>query len=226
MRYLSLSAAVLLAAGAAHADTVVFNGATYDVSMSDPVPVGDGSESLLAFTLTVINTTGDSGYDATAFDGSDFGNTGITGTLHQHYSAVFDPPPTATATLDSTSYATAIDTHFLFMLADLLVVEAPREDVSLATSAEATDAGVPFDGFADTDFGEFLTGIFAVDGAPSLPLAYIVVPTDSVVTLNFFISGTSGGEQIDTSFSGPVPEPASMSLLALGGLALLKRRRS
>ena len=211
-----------LVAGVARADTVVFTGSRYDVSMSSPVAVGDGSESLLAVTLTMTNTTGNAGFDVTAFDGMGFGYTGIIGILHQHYSMIIDPPPTATSTLDSTSYATAIDTHFLVVLADLLIITTPNEDVSLAPSAEATDAVPPYDLYADTDFGAYLTGTFAVDGVPSLALAYLVVPTDSVVTLDFFMSGAKGGEHIDTSFV--VPEPASMSLLALGGLALLRRR--
>ena len=228
-----------LVAGAADADMVVFSGATYDVSISDPVAVGDGSESLLAFTLTVTNTTGDPGFDVSAFDGGDIWPPdpppapqepkstygGIMGILHQHYSATFDPPPEATSLLGS-QYSTAIDTHFLFTTPQLISVAYPAEDVSLAPSAEATDASSPYDQFADTDFGEWLRGVFAATAAPTMDLAYIVVPDGSVVTLDFFMSGREGGEYIGTSFPVPVPEPASMSLLALGGLALLRRRRS
>ena len=210
--------------GAAKADTIIFSGDIYDITISSPVAVGDGSESLLAFTLTAINTTGDAGLDPSAFDGLNFGYTGITGMLHQHYSMIFDPPPLATATLDS-AYATAIDTHFLFPLAAMLIVTAPSEDVFLAPSLEATDAAVPFDGFADTDFGAQLTGVFAVTAAPVLDLAYVVVPAHSghsfwsPVKLDFYLSGTKGGEYIYD-----IPEPATLALLSMGGVALLRRK--
>lgn len=214
-----------LTAGAAEADLLVFSGSIYDVFFTTPVSVGDGSEDLLAFTLTAINTTGDPGYDPSAFDGISFGYTGITGMLHQHYSTVLEPPPLATATLDS-AYATAIDTHFLFPLASMLIVTAPSEDVSFAPSAEATDAPVPFDAFADTDFGTYLTGAFEVTAAPVLDLAYVVVPAHSghsfwsPVKLDFYLSGTKGGEYIYD-----IPEPATLALLSLGGVALLRRKR-
>ncbi|KKN79458.1 hypothetical protein LCGC14_0340220 [marine sediment metagenome] len=192
----------------------------YDVFITDPVAVGDGSESLWSVVLRVENKTGLPGLDIMGFDGTFFGYTGITGKLHQHYSTVWAP---STPTLDSTFYATAIDTHFLVVMADLLIIaELPSEDATLA-SAEATDAADPFDGFADTDFGTFLTGTFVVDAVETLDLAQIVVPFGETVTLFFFMGGTGGGEIIDTSF--PVPEPATLGLLSLGGLALLRHKR-
>ncbi|KKO11307.1 hypothetical protein LCGC14_0017870 [marine sediment metagenome] len=215
-----------LVVGVAHADFKVFDGAVYDVFITDPVVVGDGSESLLSVVLRVENKTGLPGFDVMSFDGvtPEFGYTGITGKLHQHYSAGLVP---STPTQESAAYTTdsAIDTHFMVVIGDLLIVEAPSEDVTLA-SAEASDAAFPFDGFADTDFGTFLTGTFAVDAVETLDLANIVVPFGETVTLLFFMNGTGGGEVIDTSFTVPIPEPASLSMLVLGALALLKRRRS
>jgi hypothetical protein len=48
--------------------------------------------------------------------------------------------------------------------------------------------------------------------------------TDTTVTFNW--EADNGGVDIDTiTVSGTVPEPATMSLLALGGIAMLRRRR-
>ncbi|HDZ20079.1 MAG TPA: PEP-CTERM sorting domain-containing protein, partial [Phycisphaerae bacterium] len=66
----------------------------------------------------------------------------------------------------------------------------------------------------------------AVDAVETLDLANIVVPFGETVTLLFFMNGTGGGEVIDTSFTVPIPEPATMGLLVLGGLAMLRRRNS
>jgi hypothetical protein len=59
-------------------------------------------------------------------------------------------------------------------------------------------------------------------GAPGGP----VLPTQSV-TLNYFIDISSIGSFSLTIVQGPVllPEPASMGILAVGALALLRRRR-
>ena len=224
--------AVAFCAGAANADTLVFSGATYDAFITTPVAVGDGSESLLGFELYLVNTTGDSGFDASAFDGEEFGYTGFTGVMHQHYSTQLQP---TTPNTDSAQFATSIDTHFAFATGDMLIVSSPTEDVASAgTSDEASDAPPPFDTWGSTDFGNSLTGIFAVDAASTLTLAYFVVadpgePLQQVafgtglVNANFFMSGTSGGEILE--FGIGVPEPATMGLLAIGGLGALIRRR-
>ena len=214
--------AVSLLAGAANADFKVFDGSVYDVFITTPVAVGDGSESLVSVVLRIENKTGDPGLNASSFDGvtPEFGYTGITGKLHQHIAPLL--LPAGSPTMDSPAFATAIDTHFLVVTGDLLIVEAPSEDTTMP-SAEASDADPSFLPFAETHFGTELTGTFAVDAVPTLDLAQIVVPFGETVTLNLFMSGTSGGEVISTSFL--VPEPATMGLLAVGGLGVLIRRR-
>ena len=122
----------------ANADVLLFSGASYDVFITDPVAVGDGSESLISFDLKLVNNTGDAGFDASAFDGVAFGYTGITsgvfnaGTgLHQQYSTVLQP---TSPTLDG-NYATATDTHFLDVVANMLVVTPPANSLPLSAPA-------------------------------------------------------------------------------------------
>jgi hypothetical protein len=240
MKKMALVALALgLMVGAAQADILLFSGAVYDVFITNPVPVGDGSESLVSFDLKFSNTTGLPGFDPSAFDGVAFGYTGITSGvfnsgsgLHNNYSAAFGDTPT----LDNASYSTAIDTHFLDVLANMLVITAPSELTNdIGPSAEATDSVAPFDAFAATDFGSQLTGTFALNSAPTLTVAQIVIKDPGglltavpfgtgVVGLDFFMSGTSGGESFFFDI-GVVPEPATMSLLAIGGIGALIRRR-
>ena len=157
---------VLAMTAAAAGDTLVFSGATYDAFITTPVSVGDGSESLIAFELYLVNTTGDAGFDASAFDGEAFGYTGFTGVMHQHYSTTLQPQ---TPNTDSAQFASSIDTHFVFATGDMLIVSPPTEDVDGAgTSNEASDAPPPFNAWGSTDFGNHLTGIFAVDAASTL----------------------------------------------------------
>ena len=71
--------ATALLAVTAQADVLLLSGARYDAFITDPVPVGNGSEGLIGFTLYFVNTTADAGFDAGSFDGVYFGYTGITG---------------------------------------------------------------------------------------------------------------------------------------------------
>ena len=227
-------------AGAANADILLTSGATYDVFITDPVAVGanPAGEALIGFDLYFVNTTGNGAFDASAFDGVAFGYTGITsgmhnaGTgLHQQYSAAL---ATTTETLGS-SYASAIDTHFMDSLGNMLVVTAPSETHNMGASLEPSDQVPPFDAFATLDFGDQLTGTFAFTAAPSLTVAHIVIRDPGlplaggafgtgVVSLDFFLSGTGGGDILLLDIV-PVPEPATMGLLAIGGLGALIRRR-
>ena len=238
-----ITAALLGMTSYAAGDLLISSGPVYDVFISDPVAVGDGSEGLVGFTLKFTNTTGDVDYNASAFDGVAFGYTGITsgvfnsGTgLHQQYSTVLQP---TSPTLDG-NYATATDTHFLDLVGDMLVVTPPSELVAaVGPSAEASDALAPFDSptfGASTDFGSNLTGTFAVTAVPTWELAQIVIkdpggPLQMVpfgtgdVSLDFFVSGINGGETYHFDLGIGVPEPATLGALALGSLGLLARRR-
>ena len=242
-RFAVMLLAAALLTGVASADIQVYSGSVYDAFITDPVPVGDGSEGLVGFTLYFVNTTGDSAKAFDTFD--DVSNASFTGItpgpanplgLHQHDSTLltsFSP------TLSNANYATAIDSHFLVQDSNLLNVVAPNETRLVAPSAEASDAGIPFDGFADTSFGNYMGGAFAdstAAGVATRNLVYLVIPdpggtlegvaymdATSVVDSFFLGSGPGGGEVVQ--FGIGVPEPATMSLLAIGGVAALIRRR-
>ena len=225
----TLFAAALLAA-TAQADVLIFSGARYDVVITDPVVVGDGSENLIAFTLKFVNSTGDAGFDAGSVDGVYFGYTGITGELHQEYSPALSPE---TASADNT-FASAVDTHFAQVAGDMLVVSPATEDNGVLPSTEPPLTPAPFDAFAATSFGTFLTGTWAVNALPTFELAYIVIADPGgplqfmpfgagQVHLDLFVSGVKGGEIFQ--FDIGVPEPATLGLLSIGAMAFLRRRR-
>ncbi|MHC4563530.1 MAG: PEP-CTERM sorting domain-containing protein, partial [Planctomycetota bacterium] len=70
-------------------------------------------------------------------------------------------------------------------------------------------------------FGDNLTGSMAiVNVGATWDIAQVVTNDVGSIEAFFFLSGVTGGEIIQI----PIPEPATMGLLTLGGLALLKRR--
>jgi hypothetical protein len=97
-------------------------------------------------------------------------------------------------------------------------------------------------------FGDRLFGNFSVVGGPAADvdgdadpttweLAWFAVPghdrltpppypISTTIYMNFFVTGIDPGEMIVGDFTVPIiPEPATMSLLALGGISLLRKRR-
>jgi len=94
---------------------------------------------------------------------------------------------------------------------------------------------------ATTGFGDRMYGNFAVvggapadvddDGDPTTwELAWIVIPDARVlgrtlyIDMNFSVTGTLGGEAIVGQIPF-IPEPAMLSLLALGGIGVLRKRQ-
>jgi hypothetical protein len=207
--------------GAANADWPVWSGDIYDIYITNPVPVGDGSEDLESFIIRAVNTTGDTGYDPFGFDGVNYGYTGITSTtdsLHQHR-YIFDSP--AIITFPPPEWlrdgANWIDTHFLVYDDGDIVATEPLSENYLTNSSE-----MYYGYYGETHFGDTLTGTFSttVTSGATWDIAQVVTSDRSSIQLDFFLSGTAGGEYVNVL----IPGPATLSLLALGGLAVLRKR--
>ncbi|MFP4052277.1 MAG: PEP-CTERM sorting domain-containing protein [Phycisphaerae bacterium] len=117
-----------------------------------------------------------------------------------------------------------IDTHFLMLADEVLWVEGLPKDESTPTFYDNTQ----FYAMGCNDLLELSAALAPSKQANVVPLAQIVFCPEATSSdyINYAISIGSGGEESEL-MSGQllVPEPATMSLLALGGLAGLIRRR-
>ena len=232
-----------LLTGVASADIQVYTGTTYDAFITDPVPVGvnPAGEKLIGFDLYFTNKTADVDVNPdTMDDQSDPLFTGITGALHQQEGPILGD---VSETLSS-SFATAIDSHFLVLDTDLIVTTLPTEDFDVAVSVEPTDVVGPLAPFAALSFGSYMGGSFTdttTTGLTTRSLAHLVIvdpgqplvgvayeaagPAEFSLVDNFYLmTGSGGGEDVQFGI-GVIPEPATMSLLAIGGVVALIRRR-
>lgn len=164
----------------------------------------------------------------------DFGgaNTGkISGPLAQRWTAsnsdgVYDTPtPGFNNSNNTTNSANNVDTHFLGTAANLVVGHALTEDATFPN-------GNPLTSTPDVGFGvgTFLSGAYGVNVGQSttLDVAYVVVQDGKTISFTNAQAATNsdGTFTISGSVTGtPVPEPASLSLLGLGSLGLMARRR-
>jgi hypothetical protein len=160
------------------------------------VEVGPGVDVGAGLTSYTVNLVADSPTDWVAgFDG------GFFGAMNQIQAGGFLPTPTLTSAGFLTPTEKSQDSHFLFLDTDLLSETAPAEDTVS------------------------LTGVFSINPgvrAESISLAQIVLADGETVELVGAV-GTVGEELLDVSTT--IPEPATMILLGVGAMAMIKRRR-
>ncbi|MAE59891.1 MAG: hypothetical protein CMJ49_00890 [Planctomycetaceae bacterium] len=205
----------------ASAQFTVHSGGIFDWVISNPTSVGDGSESLVSFILTIV---GDATNVPQAFDSRASSLGGINGPLHQEHGPVLGVA--GETPVDGTTFATDIDTHFLLdgiPHAFDSGTGAPQEDY-LVNSFEAPLTGGALAAFATTSFGSFLTMTATKTGAApaTWDLAQVVVPANSVVNVNGQVANDGGVKDDVADFdidlsqlgggpTGPIPPCVWMS---------------
>jgi hypothetical protein len=240
-KLLVLAAVLGLATGAGAA--TVFTGTNFAWDISTPTPVGTGAESLVAFTLTLVNTSGNPAKNPQAFDGAPDpnnppGQSGIStvgNLLHNEQLPSFGSNHTTTPS--ATQWASwgltpsSVDTRFLDLNDAMAIVFSPSEDnigLNLPYSAEPGDyAGFGF----RTGWSDVLTGTVSLKGQnpnPTWNMAYIVVPCNTVVRIDAQVAGGDGVKE-DFDFEFPVaceviPVPAALPLGFVGLLMAIRRR--
>ena len=160
-----------------------------------------------------IQALGVDGANPSAVGGAIYGSPVGSASLHQRWLFEVVPTPTMTNVALLPLADQVVDTHYLHTDAEILAGITPTEDQSM-------------------HYGTLLSGDFAVKPAyvsNPLPIAQVVGPSGSYFTLEDMT--VASPETGIVQFSGPeyviefLPEPASMVLLCIGSLAVLRRRR-
>jgi len=206
----------------ARAEIIIYTSSTLDIVVSSQINVGN--TPLKAVTLTAI---GHNGYKPKTFDStkSDFSGdgTGITTSgnfLHQVGIKKGEHPAPLNINLytptNDSQLTPELDTHFLIDPDTYSSMYSPSENMNVVNTAD--------DYFGH--YGNSLVGTFSLNGLPASStwnLAYIVVPDNTVVHLDFEIIAALNGSQFaaGVDYFLTVPEPGAVVLLITGGIALL-----
>jgi len=233
IRSLALTSAVVaisasFAGRLAWAETI-YTSTNLDIVASAPVDVG--TTPLKAITLTAVGKNGciPTGFDSTKsdFDGLGTGITTSGNFLHQVGIKAGEYPFPLNNDLytptNNPQITPVLDTHFLIDPNTYLSFYGPSETMNVINTADDIYG----------HYGDSLVGTFSLNGLPINSLwnfAYIVVPNNTVVRLNFEITAIFNEIQFaaGVDYFLPVPEPNGLILLSTFGIGLLihaRRRR-
>ncbi len=143
--------------------------------------------------------------------------TSVVGRLDGNMNQVWYLNVLATPNLDNANLLGADivkDTHLLFLNADTIPLRGPTEDGPGTGSYLASDSGTT----------TFSFGLKAALQTDPRDFAWVVIPTGGQVAVNLSLT-TVETPQAAQYPEIVIPEPLTLSLLGLGGLALLRRRR-
>jgi hypothetical protein len=182
-------------------DAAALEGATPGTATPLTLSSDDGGGSI-TLTSTEISAAGELGMDADSMgNGNDkWGND-------QRWTFEFDKPVSF----------------------DALTMITIDEDMILQSTAWGTDSDATGSKWSFTSDGT--TGTFSIFGSNSGPGTYdftsagvSTVAAGTEMTFGF-PGGATGGEELSSFTISVIPEPASLSLMGLGGLMLLPRRK-
>lgn len=195
----------------------------------------NGTVSATGFHAYVLHLHSDSG-NITAVDFS--GTKGITGSIVERWTSsggdgTYDTPTPGFSTVQgATATSVNYDSHFLGVASNYVVGSALGEDATIPASGGHFGTFPNNSDAAGVGQGTFLRGAYGVVGAvqsADLDVAYVVIPQATggggAATAQFSAQVATANGTFDISGPIPIPEPMSASLLGLGALGLISRRR-